>query len=127
MKEFLLIFRNEKNESGVTPTAEQMQAMLMQWKTWISGIAKQGNYSGTNRLLSEGKTIKPGKVISDGPHMEVKEMIGGYLLVKANSLDEAVEMAKDCPGLNYGGNVEVRAVMTIENDAASEKFLEPKA
>jgi len=126
MKEFLLVFRNEKNESGQQPTSEQMQAVLNHWKQWITDIAKQGRYGGTNRLLSEGKTIKPGRVISDGPHMEVKEMIGGYLIVKANSLDEAVELAKDCPNLTYGGNVEVRSVINIESDSKSEKFLEPK-
>jgi hypothetical protein len=103
-----------------------MQAMLNQWKNWISGIARNGKYSGTNRLLSEGKTIKPGKVISDGPYMEVKEMIGGYLIVRANSLDEAMKMAESCPNLLYGGMVEVRAVMNIEYDSNSEKFLEPK-
>lgn len=45
---------------------------------------------------------------------KVKEMVGGYLIVKANTLDEAVEMAKSCPNLIYGGNVEVRSVMSIE-------------
>jgi hypothetical protein len=58
--------------------------------------------------------------------MEVKEMIGGYLIVKANSLEEAVEMAKSCPNLEYGGNVEVRAVMNIEYNTAAENFLAPK-
>jgi hypothetical protein len=127
MKEFMMIFRFEKMEGDTTPTAEQMQAVLKQWKNWISEIAKQGKYSGTNRLLPEGKTIRPGKVISDGPYMEVKEMIGGYLIVKADSMDEAMKMADGCPNLLYGGNVEVRAVMNIEYDFTSEKFLEPKA
>ena len=126
MKEFMMIFRNEKMEAATAPTAEQMQAVLNQWKNWISEIAKQGKYSGTNRLLPEGKSIKPGKVISDGPYMEVKEMIGGYLIVKAESMDEAMKMADGCPNLLYGGNVEVRAVMNIEYDFTSDKFLEPK-
>jgi hypothetical protein len=126
MKEFMMIFRFEKMEAGTAPTAEQTQAVLIQWKNWISEIAKQGKYSGTNRLLPEGKTIRQGKIISDGPYMEVKEMIGGYLIVKANSIDEAMEMAKGCPNLTYGGNVEVRAVMNIEYDAAAENFLEQK-
>jgi hypothetical protein len=53
-------------------------------------------------------------------------MIGGYLIVKANSLDEAVEAAKSCPNLLYGGNVEVRAVMAIDSDAKSGTFLNEK-
>ena len=126
MKEYMMIFRNEKKE-GQVPSAEQMQAMMKQWQNWIGNIAKQGRYAGTNRLLPEGKTIKPNKIISDGPYMEVKEMIGGYLIVKAKSLDEAVEMAQSCPNLTYGGNVEVRSVMPIDGDAKSESFLQEKA
>jgi hypothetical protein len=126
MKEYMMIFRNEKKEGGEKPSAEQMQAVMKQWQNWIGGIAAKGKYSGTNRLISEGKTIKPNKVVTDGPYVEAKEMIGGYLIVKANSLDEAVEMAKSCPGLLYGGNVEVRSVMPIEYDAASENFLAEK-
>jgi hypothetical protein len=125
MKEFLMLFRNESNE-GPKPSAEQMQAVLKQWQQWIKKIAAQGRYSGTNRLLSEGKTLKPGKMITDGPFIEAKEMVGGYLVVKANSLDEAVEMAKECPNLIYGGNVEVRRVMTIDDDPSSDGFLNTK-
>src|SRR5687767_6425745 len=123
----MMIFRNEKNEGGEMPSAEQMQAVVKQWQNWIGGIAAQGKYSGTNRLLPEGKTIKPNKVITDGPYVEGKEMIGGYLIVKANSLDEAVEMAKSCPNLTYGGNVEIRNVMPIEYDTGSENFLQEKS
>ena len=125
MKEFMMIFRNEKSE-GSMPSAEQMQSMMKQWQDWIGGIDKQGRYIGTNRLIAEGKTIKPNKVITDGPYMEAKEMVGGYLIVKANSLDEAVEMAKSCPNLIYGGNVEIRSVMPIEYDARAENFLSEK-
>ncbi len=124
MKEFMLIFRHEAG--GPMPTPEQMQAVMKQWQDWIGGIAAQGKYSGTNRLNMEGKTLKPGNVILDGPYAEVKEIIGGYLIVKAGSFDEAVEMAKACPHLLYGGNVEVRGVMNIEYDTTSSRFLEDK-
>jgi len=126
MKEYMMLFRNEKNESSQEPSAEQMQAAMKQWQTWIKGIAADGKYSGTNRLLSEGKTVKPGNAITDGPYAEGKEVVGGYLVVKANSLDEAVEMAKSCPNLIYGGNVEIRRVMSIDNDTSSENFLAEK-
>ncbi|MGK2864571.1 MAG: YciI family protein [Chitinophagaceae bacterium] len=108
------------------PSAEQMQEVMKLWQNWIGGIAAQGKYSGTNRLYPEGKTIKPGNLIIDGPYAEIKEMVGGYLIVKASTLDEAVEMAKSCPNLIYGGNVEIRSVMSIEYDTNAEKFLEVK-
>jgi hypothetical protein len=65
-------------------------------------------------------------VVSDGPFIEVKEMVGCYLIVKADSLDEAVEIAQSCPNLVYGGNVEVRPVLHIEYDTTSKNFLEEK-
>ena len=125
MKEYMLLFRNEKMEQA--PSAEQMKMMMQQWQSWISGMAKQGNYSGTNRLLPEGKTLKPNNVITDGPYLEAKEMVGGYVIVKADSLDEAVNIARACPNLQYGGNVEVRAVMPIDDDPTSGTFLQEKS
>ena len=126
MKEFMMIFRNEKMEGGGKPSAEQMQAVMSQWQNWIGNIAAQGNYVSTNRLHSEGKTLKPNNVSLDGPYAEVKEMVGGYLIVKANSLDEAVEMAKSCPNLLYGGSVEVRSVLSMDADTSSATFLVEK-
>jgi len=124
MKEFMMIFRNEKNENAEPPSQEQMQAVMKQWQAWIKSIAQKGNFSSTNRLLSEGKTLKPNQSISDGPYAEVKEVVGGYLNVKAKSLDEAVELAKGCPGLQMGGSVEVRAVMNIDASPDSRNFLD---
>jgi hypothetical protein len=127
MKEFLMLFRNEKMENNMPPSKEQMDAVMKQWQEWIRGIAEKGKYVSTNRLISEGKTLKPGNVISDGPYAEVKEVVGGYLLVKANSLDEAIELAKSCPNLNYGGSVEVRSMISIDNNPQSASFLNEKA
>lgn len=123
MKEYLLLFRNEKADDGKAPSSEQMQAVMKQWQQWISGLAAQGNYGGTNRLLPEGKMIRSGTVITDGPYTEGKEMLGGYIIAKAASIDEAVELAKACPILTYGGNVEIRPVMPIDYDPKSENFL----
>jgi hypothetical protein len=124
MKEYMLLFRNEKTDQE--PSAEQMKMAMQQWQSWITGVAKEGRYSGTNRLLSEGKTIKPGNVVTDGPYLEAKEMVGGYLVIKANSLDDALQIARACPNLLYGGNVEVRAVMAIDGNPSSGTFLHPK-
>ena len=123
MKEFMLIFRNEVSDGSKMPSEEQMQLIMSEWQSWIKGIAANGKYSGTNRLYPEGKTLKPGNIITDGPYAEVKEMIGGYLVVKADSIDEAVKMAESCPNIKYGGNVEVRTVMPIDSDPKSTSFL----
>jgi hypothetical protein len=127
MKEFMMIFRNEQSPGTEPPSAEQMQEKMKHWQSWIKGIAAKGSYAGTNRLYAEGKTVRANNVVMDGPYAEAKEMVGGYVIVRASSLDEAVEMARSCPNLAYGGNVEVRHVMPIDNDTSSASFLAEKS
>ncbi|MCA0362662.1 MAG: YciI family protein [Bacteroidetes bacterium] len=112
MTEFMMIFRNDYNPS-FKPSPEQMQASIKQWQDWIGGIAAQGKFISTNRLGFEGKTLKPKNVVTDGPYAEVKEMVGGYIIVKANDIDEALKLAEGCPVLHIGGNVEVRNILKI--------------
>ncbi|WP_240911222.1 YciI family protein [Yeosuana marina] len=106
----MMIFRNDYNPS-FNPSPEQMQKSIKQWQDWIGGIAAQGKFVETNRLGFEGKTLKPNNVVTDGPYAEVKEIVGGYIIVKANNMDEAIELAQGCPILAIGGHVEVRNVM----------------
>ncbi|MFK7904637.1 MAG: YciI family protein [Chitinophagales bacterium] len=113
MKEFMMLFRHVPNPS-YQPSQEDIQAEIKKWQDWIGGIAAQGKFSSTNQLGYEGKVVKPGNVITDGPYAEVKEIIGGYIIVKAESFDEAVEFAKGCPMLDVGGHVEVRQFMELE-------------
>ena len=108
----MMIFRNDYNPS-FKPTPEQMQASIKQWQDWIGGIAAQGKFVSTNRLGFQGKTLKPNNIIADGPYAEVKEIVGGYILVKATNIDDAIKLAEGCPILNIGGHVEVRNVLKI--------------
>ncbi len=111
MKEFLMIFRNEF-KPDFKPTAEQMQASIKQWQDWIGGIAAQGKFAGTNRLSSDGaKVMRPNNVVTDGPYAELKEIVGGYLMVNAENFDQALKLAEGCPIFGVGGNVEVREVI----------------
>jgi hypothetical protein len=112
MTEFMMIFRNNYNPA-FKPSPEQMQASIKQWQDWIGGIAAQGKFVSTNALNFEGKIVKPNNIVTDGPYVEMKEMVGGYIVVKANSIDEAIKLADGCPTLSLGGNVEVRSVMKI--------------
>jgi len=112
MSEFMMIFRNDYNPN-FKPSPEQMQESIKQWQDWIGGIAAQGKFVGTNRLGFQGKTLKPNNVITDGPYAEVKEIVGGYIIVKADNLNQAFEMANGCPILNIGGSVEVRDIMEV--------------
>ncbi|ATP57126.1 transcription initiation protein [Pedobacter ginsengisoli] len=110
MKEFLFVFRNDY-QAVPKGSPEEMQAETKKWMDWIGGIAAQNKLVDRgNRLASEGNTLKPGNVITDGPFMEIKEAIGGYTLIRAESLEDATEIAKGCPIFQFGGSVEVRAI-----------------
>ena len=110
MKEYLLIFRNNF-KSFPDSSPEEMQAMTKKWMDWIGGVAAQNKlFDRGNRLSNSGKVVKPNNVITDGPYSEIKESVGGYSIVKVDSYEEAVEIAKGCPVLTMGGNVEVREI-----------------
>jgi hypothetical protein len=110
MKEYLLIFRNDfKAIPSLSP--EEMQANTKKWMDWIGGIAAQNKLANRgNRLASSGKVVNQNNVITDGPYSEIKESVGGYSIIKTDSYEEAVEIAKGCPVLTMGGNVEVREI-----------------
>ena len=113
MNEFMMIFRNEKNDNP-KPSPEQMQAMIKQWQDWIGGIAAQDKFVATNALGFEGKTVNADATITDGPYAELKEIVGGYLICKAESLNDAIKLVDGCPTLLIGGKVEVRDVMVFD-------------
>lgn len=107
---YMLIFRGTDWSKDLS--LEEMQQVYEKWMAWFNGLMTSGQAIAGNPLEKEGKVIsgKNGKVVSDGPFAESKEVIGGYFLLKVNSLDEAVAIAQQCPGLSYGVRVEVRPV-----------------
>ncbi len=115
MKEFLLVFRRDFVLNEVQSSPEQLQAMMKPWQDWMGSLAAQNKLVNSgNRLASDGRVIKPNSVITDGPYVEIKEAIGGYIIIRANSIDEAAELSKDCPILSIGGNVEVRTLVPMD-------------
>lgn len=112
MKDFMMIFRMAAM-GDFQPTPEQMQESIKNWQDWIGSIAAQGKFVSTNQLGFTGKTLKPGGVVMDGPYAEVKEIVGGYIILKADNLDEVMKLAEGCPILNEGGHVEVRDIMQL--------------
>ncbi len=113
MKEFMMIFRNEKTDAP-KPSPEQLQEMVKLWNDWIGGIAARDRFVATNALGYQGQTVNKSNVVSDGPYVEVKEYISGYTIVKAEDLDDAVKLAEGCPIFLNGGTVEVRDVMVFD-------------
>lgn len=107
----MLIFRHEDGARVASP--EQIQVWMKQTMDWLGGIAAQ------NRLVSQGnglsfddsRVVRHGNIVTNGPFGEIKETIGGYVIVQAESVEEAVEFAKGSPVLQGEGNsVEVRPI-----------------
>jgi hypothetical protein len=79
----------------------------------FGGIAAQRKFVSTSQLGRSGKTLRPNNIIYDGPYAEVKEILGGYLVIKAGALDEAMKLADCCSILLVGGHVEVRDIVKM--------------
>lgn len=112
MKEFMLIFIGGADPS-LSP--EEMQNHMTKWFVWVEKLKNSKTYVSGEALLPEGKTVKGAKaVVTDGPFAESKEVIGGYFIIKANSIEEAIEIAKESPDLPFNASVEVREVMKFD-------------
>jgi len=110
MQEFMLLFRQPSYDySNISP--REMQTLTKKWQDWVGGIAAQGKLNGTGmRLATEGKVLKPGGVITDGPFVEIRERLGSFMVVKAANIEEALTLAHGCPALDADGSVEVRPI-----------------
>lgn len=109
MNEFILIFRRDFTSKEIQPSPEEMQQHFKQWQNWFGGLAAQDKLARPlQRWDGEGKIVSKNKGITDGPFVEIKESIGGLIIIKAKDYDEAAAIAQDCPILNLGGNVEIR-------------------
>jgi len=108
---YMLIFLGTDWHNGLSP--ERMQQVAGEWMAWFKRLTDQGKVTGGNPLEPAGKIVsgKGGRVVADGPFAESKEAIGGYFLLKVGTMDDAVAIAQECPGLPYGVKVEVRPVM----------------
>ena len=110
MQEFILIMRHQDGSKVASP--EQMQEWMKQTMDWIGGIAAQNKFvSGTGLPFDGAKVVRSNNVVTNGPFGDIKETIGGFITVKADSIEEAIEFAKGSPVLQGEGNtIEVRKV-----------------
>lgn len=106
MPKFVLLLRADGPLHN-DPSASEMQAILQRYRDWgqkVKSIAKDKLKGG------EGRVLKRGGTVTDGPYVETKEVVGGFYVIEARDYDEAVRMTKDHPHLEYGGSIEIRQV-----------------
>jgi hypothetical protein len=108
--EYILLFRGMHWDKNLSP--EEIQNVMNRWIAWFDRMTQEGKARAGQPLTDKGKIIsgKKGQKVVDGPFAESKETIAGYILLQVATLDEAVKIAKECPGLDYGISVEVRLV-----------------
>ena len=114
MEKFMFLFVD--NPDVAQPESpEAMQDHMQKWFAWVEDLTKKGRYVSGEPLLPEGKIIRGSKkLVTDGPFTESKEIVSGYFVIEAKDLNEATELAKDCPIFELDGTVAVRPVQKID-------------
>jgi hypothetical protein len=108
---YMLLFVGMDWHRGLSP--EQTQKVSEDWMTWFKALMEEGKAVAGHPLGLEGKSVSGrNRAVTDGPFAEAKEAIGGYFLLNVVTLDEAVAIARQCPGLPFGAKVEVRPVLS---------------
>ena len=106
----MIFFRGNDWDKNLSP--EELQKVTSNFMAWFERLSADGIAKGGAPLESETHVVSAskGRIVSDGPFAESKEAIAGFFLLHVASMEEAVEIAKQCPTLKYGVNVEVRQV-----------------
>ena len=116
MKDFMILFVGaDYGALGLSP--EDMQARMGKWFAWHGKMAEAGISKSGEALHAKAKRVSgPDRIVTDGPFVEAKELIGGYYIVQANNEDEVIAMVKEnYPDFDIGGSVEIREVMVFDN------------
>ena len=114
MSDFVYLFRaSDEGRRAAMGTPEQAQQSMQAWLAWIRDLEAKGHLKDRGQPLDAGGRVVrgPRKVITDGPYVEAKDMVLGFIVVEAGDLEQAVELSKGCPMLHGDGSVEVRPVM----------------
>ena len=116
MSQFLYLYRSTASaREGAMGTPEQAQKSMQKWMAWMSDLDAKGHLKDRGQPLDQhGKVVRgTAKQVHDGPYTEAKDIVGGFSIVEAKDINQAVELSRGCPILDGGGSVEVRPVMTM--------------
>ena len=116
MSQFLYLYRMpEAARQQAMGTPEQAQQNMQRWMAWMKELDAQGHLKDRGQPLERtGKVVRgQQKTVTDGPFTEAKDLVGGFTIVEARDIDEAVQLSRGCPILEGGGSVEVLPVMPM--------------
>lgn len=112
MTDYIILIR-ENLAPETEMSEEDFETQIQEFMAWVEDMSKTGNYMSGDPLQPEGRYIYKDAIHSDGPFIESKEAVSGYVLIKAKDIDEATALAQKCPIFNYGGAIELRPVLKM--------------
>ncbi len=120
--EHLLLIRGTHWNYGMSPA--ELQQVMTDFYSWVEGLGEKGILRAAQPLMEEGKLLTGTKGISvtDGVFAESKEAIAGYFLLAVPTMDEALEIARTCPILDHGAQIEVRPIADLCRPMAEVKL-----
>ncbi|OCX52547.1 hypothetical protein BEL04_13930 [Mucilaginibacter sp. PPCGB 2223] len=111
MKEYLLLLRGGKPVTS--KTEQEVKSEMQAWGAYMGGLSQSGQLVGGLPLVGGGKTVSAAGTINEAVTSAAEGIVGGYLIIKADSLDAAAAIAKSCPHIAGEGNIEVREIAPI--------------
>ncbi|MEP4892565.1 MAG: YciI family protein [Aliiglaciecola sp.] len=116
MNDYMLIYRGGDKDWMTNTSPEDMAEAMEQWGQWMANLEERKQLvSGGSPLIYEGKRLTGDGVVTDVSLAEIKELVTGYSIVRTKNIDEAIEIAKECPiFLHPDITVEIREVAQIE-------------
>jgi hypothetical protein len=116
MSDYVYLFRiGEEAQREAMGTPERAQQSMQAWLAWMRDLEAKGHLKERGQPLDRAGKVVRGKnrMISDGPYVEVKDLVAGYIVVSAKDLAEAATLSESCPILEGNGSVEIRPVMAM--------------
>jgi hypothetical protein len=116
MSQFLYLYRLEPSARTDAMSPERAQQNMQRWMTWMQELDKHGHLKDRGQPLEQAGKVVRGqeKTVADGPSAEAQDLVGGFSIVEARDIDQAVELSRGCPVFAGGGSVEIRPVMKMD-------------
>jgi hypothetical protein len=115
MSEFVFLYRSTPDQQReAIGTPERAQKSLQAYRAWIQSLEAGGHLKPAGVPLdTSGRVVRKDRVVTDGPYIEVNDLVIGFIVVEARDMDEAIELAHGCPIVQGGGSIEIRPVMQL--------------
>jgi hypothetical protein len=117
MSNFALLLNHTPDRYDNLGEAEMME-IIKDYIAWVEKLSAEGIYQAGEKLIpAPGKTLTKtaGKIeVHDSPFTEMEEILGGFMIIKADNYDQAIEIAKTCPHMLHNDSLEIRQIDDVD-------------